>query len=132
MDMFASPGNKKISPILCPVPPLVSPKSGCFDLSHNGPQLYICQPPLDLDRQVVKPSVGSPPHHVLDDSPYVGFSFLVAPFTKDESAKKSSSQNRAFSRHVQQLHGGGHAPPPGGPFSPFCYPGSITEKRNFS
>ena len=72
--------KQKIEKILLPVPSLVSSLGGCFDLSSTRHSKGICQPSLDLDKQVAEPSERSFCNGVLDNSSLLGFQPFGGPF----------------------------------------------------
>ena len=69
------------------------------------------QTPLVSHRKVPHQTSSVPPGPRFNGAPLLGFSHMVAPINKNESATHSLFQNNAFQGHVHQLLGGGNATP---------------------
>ena len=109
------PGQSPTSKICLPVAPLASFSSRCPELPPRPSPLLLCQPPLDPNRQVAPKTLGAPPYYLFNDNSILGFSTVVAPFTKVKSAQNTGSASTSLPRLFHKLPGDPNAPNPVAP-----------------
>ena len=99
------PGKSPTTKICLPLAPLASFSGRCPKLSSRQGPLLLCQPPLDSNRQVAPKTLGAPSHHLLNDNSILGFSTVVAPFTKVKSSQNTGGPSTTLSRLFHKLPG---------------------------
>ena len=119
VDLFASPGNKKIAQICEQVATLASGGSKCPSdpISQIG-QGVVCKFPLVNNSKIPPPIEGVSGCSGINGGTLLGFDVMVAPINKDENAKNKSTENSPVLRFIQQLLGRKNALPSLAP--PFC------------
>jgi hypothetical protein len=105
------PRQQKASKICGKVVPLGSFRGGCIAMSigqHGG---TLCKPPL-VNHSAISPTIENvSPDQSFDGHPLLGFSHMVAPINKDESARDPLPENHPLQGYVHQLQGGTNATP---------------------
>ena len=106
------PRQQTIEQVCLPVAPLASLRGGCSTMSSGQYGRFICKPPL-VNNLKISPKIKTIPKCLnFNGAPLLGFSHLVAPINKYESAKHSLPKDHPLYGYVQKLLGGEHAPPP--------------------